>query len=574
MIKITEINTIDKLAKYQKDWNLLLAISETNVIFLRYEWLLSYLQSFGQNDKLLVLIAEEDSQIIGIAPLSISTRRRLWGSNRTVRFIGSHFPDYNDFIASKEVKDRVLPAMFSHLLSIRNRWDIVKLNEVPDVSSTVALCKRFASQNFRFWKARDASSCPQLITQGNEEEIRKNLLRRKDFKFRHNWLKRQGNLEYRDCGSVEDVLSILNTYFSCHIARWEQTETKSLFYDATNREFFSVLIKNMFPTGCLKFTVLSLDGLPLAFCFGFEYERMFIRYKSTFNNAFRKRSPGMVLLKLAIEEAIQKSMRGIDYTRGLEDYKMELSNSRSQNKCIFLYNNVFTCVLNEIQDRIRQSSLLKKLHGKQVYWQFRRVIRGYWGRYHLWFGLKIIQRLSHRILIYSRSYLFAITELAEETVEAKCPLHIQKATMKDIWLVVSLYGCDEDSHKRQVIEDAFEKGDECFLVFEGKNLAHCSWVRRGGSIGLSLNQLYRHQLGQNEACIYNCETSSVYRGMHIYPAVLQYIHKQCFAQGVKKIYICCDIQNIASVRGIERAGFRRERIIRVMKVFGKKLFAR
>lgn len=567
MIRIIEVTSVEALVEYRDCWKNLLPCSETDTVFLTYEWVLSCWQSLGGDDRLMVLVAEENSQVIGIAPLALTTHRSLWKSLRTIEFVSSIHADYNDIIAAKDTKERVLRALFSYLISIRNRWDVIKLNEIPGESSTIEFCKKVGTEYFKFCKIREASICPKLITQGHEDEIGKKILRRKDFKYRYNWLNRQGDLVYHNCQSTEEIMSLLNTYFNYHIGRWEPTETKSLFYDPLNREFYRLLVKNMFPTGCLKFSVLSLDGLILAFCFGFEYNRTIIRYKSTFNNAFRKHSPGLVLLKFAIEEALERGLRGIDYVRGAEAYKSFISNSHTRNKGVYLYNNKRSCFFSELVEKFRGARLWNWLRGKKNFWRYTRILRRYVTQYHLRFGFKIAQRLLVGIFVFCRSYLFSTMEPGDKTFTTKLPFEIRKVAVADIWLVASLYGCAEDSPQRKMIEQAFENGDECFVAFEGRNVAHCSWVRKGQSIGIGLDEAYSLQLAENQACIHSCRTSVVYQDTNVYPAVLEHIQKHCFEQGVQKVYVWCGVLDTYSTTNIQKAGFSPEKIIRVTRFF-------
>lgn len=573
MIKTIEISTFEELSKYKQDWGFLLEKSETNVVYLAYDWVVSCWKVFGQRNKLIVLITENDGEVVGIAPLAITVQKRFGHQRRMIEFVSTIWADYNDIIVSRKNKPIVLEAIFSYLCSIKDRWDVIKLNDIPSESSTASICKDKLSGYFRFFKITDSSVCPQLLFEGSHDRIKKNILRRKDFKYRHNWLKRRGNLVYRDCESAEEILSLINTYFDYHISRWEPTETKSLFYSEINREFFRALVENMFNTGHLKFSVLSLNNLPVAFCFGFEYNKMVIRYKSTFNNAFRKRSVGLVLLKLMIEEAMKKGLRGIDYVRGAEDYKFQFSNVETRNKCIYIYHNILSYCLNVIEESFRRSGLMRWLRSKRLYLRFRRVIRQYRDIYGWKFALKILRRSFGKIFILSRSYLFALTKPVMTSVEPKCSIQIRKASEKDLWLVASFYGCEEGSDERKEIVEALQAGDECFLMFEGLNVVHCSWLRLGRLIGIGLKQLYQLDLRAGEACVYHSKTSPVYRGLNFYPAMLLHIQKQFFARKGEKIYICCGVENIASVKGIQKAGFSCERKLSILQIFGRKIWA-
>jgi hypothetical protein len=84
--------------------------------------------------------------------------------------------------------------------------------------------------------------------------------------------------------------------------------------------------------------------------------------------------------------------------------------------------------------------------------------------------------------------------------------------------------------------------------------AHYSWVQRSANhpiteAGVSV------PVGERHAWIYNCVTADWARGRRIYPATLQRIARDCFAEGDRTAWIYTSKQNVASQKGIRRAGF-------------------
>ena len=103
MIEITEVTSLEELSHYKKAWNHLLQESETNVVFLTYEWNLSNWEGYGDTGHLMVLIAKKDGQTVGIAPLAITKTGKLGRRLRTVAFISSNKGEYNDIIVLRKV---------------------------------------------------------------------------------------------------------------------------------------------------------------------------------------------------------------------------------------------------------------------------------------------------------------------------------------------------------------------------------------------------------------------------------------------------------------------------------------
>lgn len=65
----------------------------------------------------------------------------------------------------------------------------------------------------------------------------------------------------------------------------------------------------------------------------------------------------------------------------------------------------------------------------------------------------------------------------------------------------------------------------------------------------------------------NCFTLPAWRGRGLYPRLLVATCQHLVAQGHSRAIITCAPDNLASVRGIERAGFRRIRTVRSLVVF-------
>ena len=100
----------------------------------------------------------------------------------------------------------------------------------------------------------------------------------------------------------------------------------------------------------------------------------------------------------------------------------------------------------------------------------------------------------------------------------------------------------------------FDNGRHCYVGrIEGK-LATYGWVTFDeediGELGLSI------RLKAGEAYIWNCATLPAYRGQRLYPALLTYIVSELHHQGLHRIWIGTDADNLPSQSGIVLAGFQ------------------
>ncbi|MCC6344957.1 MAG: hypothetical protein IT166_22340 [Bryobacterales bacterium] len=110
-----------------------------------------------------------------------------------------------------------------------------------------------------------------------------------------------------------------------------------------------------------------------------------------------------------------------------------------------------------------------------------------------------------------------------------------------------------------------DRGDPCYTVCIDRRLAHYSWVQRSGAhpiteAGLTL------PVEDGEFWIYNCQTADWARGKRIYPATLVRIMEDHFARGYNTAWIYTGKTNVASRKGILRAGFRHVATLRALRV--------
>lgn len=89
--------------------------------------------------------------------------------------------------------------------------------------------------------------------------------------------------------------------------------------------------------------------------------------------------------------------------------------------------------------------------------------------------------------------------------------------------------------------------DVCYEISDNGTFVHRSFLYQRLRV-LSL-------LGKVGPAIGNCVTSEAYRGQSIYPKMIAKIATETLAAGVKEVFIIVNTDNIASIRGIEKAGF-------------------
>lgn len=127
MIVIDKMNNLANLAEIAAAWKSLLKKSDIDVVFLTPEWVSAWWTAFGEDRNLYLLTAKADGELIGVAPLMLSSG--------IIRFIGTPNSDYADIIA----KDK--PELWRHFLKYlddrRSEWSRISLSQIPEKSSSL-----------------------------------------------------------------------------------------------------------------------------------------------------------------------------------------------------------------------------------------------------------------------------------------------------------------------------------------------------------------------------------------------------------------------------------------------------
>lgn len=98
-----------------------------------------------------------------------------------------------------------------------------------------------------------------------------------------------------------------------------------------------------------------------------------------------------------------------------------------------------------------------------------------------------------------------------------------------------------------------ESGRQCYAAWAEGQIASYGWVSfENEDIG-ELN--LRIRLLRGEAYIWDCATLPAFRGKLLYSALLAYILGELRAQNLCRAWIGADYDNIASQKGMARAGF-------------------
>lgn len=317
-----------------QQWDELIAGNEVNTVFQTFAWFDAWWQSFGAQHRLFFLVVYQADRVIGFAALMLTAVVSGW--NR-LEFVGTGSADYQDFVLPVH-KRAAVHAICAFLRAHVSTWQRAWLCNIPTHSSTLQyLAEARQASGLRLIHEAEVP-CPVLRLHANEDAVRRRLGK---YSMRRplNWFAKRGQVRFRHVSAWPEVEALLPAFFDQHIRRWRAAGRASLFQRTAQQSFYRVLAQAAHREGWLLFSVVELDGRPIAFHFGFDYLGSVIWYKPAFEIGHAEHSPGLLLIQQLIEDGLSRGRHEIDFTIGDEPFKGRFSNAERANAYIGVYHN-------------------------------------------------------------------------------------------------------------------------------------------------------------------------------------------------------------------------------------------
>lgn len=120
---------------------------------------------------------------------------------------------------------------------------------------------------------------------------------------------------------------------------------------------------------------------------------------------------------------------------------------------------------------------------------------------------------------------------------------------------------------REHVLNRFDRGERCFAILEKGNIVTYLWAafKERNMTETRLNI----QLKPNQSWFYNALTMKEARGKGYYPNLIRCMAKTLQNDGISEIFIDVEGENTASIRGVEKAGFKKVISVQMKKTLSR-----
>jgi CelD/BcsL family acetyltransferase involved in cellulose biosynthesis len=330
MVEVVEINDIEELAKYRLLWNSLFPTTPHASFFLTYDWLAANWRHFGRDQKLRVLIPHAAGQPLGILPLCVRREKYRLSTVRVLTYPLDNWGTWYGPIGPNPAA--TMMAAMQHLRTTPRDWDMIELRWVAaDGTAGGKTARAFRTAGMFTEKSEyQWTSIVEFPKTWDEFLAGKSHSMRRQFRRTLRDLIDSGRAEYirhRPAPATEgDGDPRWDLYEMC-----EQVAQASWQSDVMNgntlthervRGFFREAHAAASRLGMADVNVLTIDGRPAAFLYGYHYNGNVAALRTGFDAAIS--GLGSALMLKCIEDSCRRGDRTIDFGPGEREHKRRL----------------------------------------------------------------------------------------------------------------------------------------------------------------------------------------------------------------------------------------------------------
>jgi CelD/BcsL family acetyltransferase involved in cellulose biosynthesis len=313
-IRTQLITSEPALLALRTEWDALWRRCPWSTPFQSPEWQIAWWRHLGGGE-LRIIALRHGERLVGLAPLF------LYGPSdapRRLALIGSGISDYDDVLLEPEHATSGMDAIFGQIAAWRTEWSSCAF---PELRKDSPLLHARVPQTLRAHVA-PSSTCPVLPMAESFEALERDMGHTHRIKLRQcqRRLERAGGATL-ELASDHDVHALLDALVQLNERRWRERTEHGVLDDARVRALHHDVAPELLARGCLRLFALRLGGSIIAVLYAFVWRERLYCYLSGLDPASRYYSPGVALLRAAIEYAIAQGIREVDFLRGAERYK-------------------------------------------------------------------------------------------------------------------------------------------------------------------------------------------------------------------------------------------------------------
>lgn len=566
MLRVEKIETLEALRALETSWNSLVMQANSDGIFLSHEWFSCWWKVFAGSKKLFILTVKSDNALVAIAPLMISSRKRLGRVTKTVEFIGRPDSVCYDFIALDMTAAG--EEIVNYLVENVDGWDRIEFSNIPGDSRFLEIFKSALSGRGKGFLVRTRTP-KEFSPASSHLPVHDDTAPLKISGDELAAFKSWGELEFEEISDLKDINSNMPVFFQLHINSRRHHPQQSKFNSSLCRRFYYELSKSLAPSKRVSLLRLRACDIPVSYGLCFVSDGALRLYDVASNPLFGDLSPDLLFIKMVAESCRKRNFafQVLDLAGLPSD---SLSDSRVGICDISAYAAKLTYKTASIKKRLADFGPIRSYMQREnvaVAREKLRAISQKQGFNRLLVAMinKALETLGHAIFVNREYYVYRHSGGQEKLLRIKVEVEVRKFCLTDINRIASFYGCRPGDPKYETFKKRFEKGADCYVALHHGYPVCIIWGLYHEDYHSELNLSLKPAAG--EVIISDALTAPIYRSMGIAPYLFAFMLNDYHESGYRAI-AAISKSNMPSRKGLEIYDFKHVGTLRIIKIFG------
>jgi len=308
----------DRLAEIGPAWNALWQRGGAGLIFQSHDWVLAWWQTVPGRDnrQLRIGLVWRGGELLAILPLAIQRRKGL----RWLEWVANDCTDYADILIDPRCPLAAVTRLWQQAVAAGG-FDLYFLNRLrPDARFRAILDGPDGPKLPANHRTEVSSQVAGEWTAGSQWFDSQSKKARQNYRRARKTLEETGELVFRLMPLDEPVGPILARLGELK-RQWlaDSGRVTPLFDEGAPA--LPALVRVLAQAGVLRIFVLECAGQAIAISVNFVQRGTLMAFVTTYDPAYERGSPGMVLLMDYVQWAIDQGLDEVDFLCGSESFK-------------------------------------------------------------------------------------------------------------------------------------------------------------------------------------------------------------------------------------------------------------
>ena len=328
----------DAFARLEPVWDALVEQAGVAHPFVRYEWVRTWWEAFGHGRRLHVVLVRDGDAAIALAPLMASEDRVCGLRVRTLEFLANvHAPRFEMIVARG--REEAYDAVWAHLASLEDTWDVLQLKEVPSDSPTLRHLQRLAAADGFPVGVWPSLRSPYVPTAGGWDAYLQGLAakQRANIRNRMRRLERQGAVAVELVSGHDGLDEALEEGLRLEASAWKATAGTAIVSRPDTAGFYRKLAGVAARCGWLRLYFLSVGGRRVAFTYALAMGQRLYLLKVGYDPDWAPCSPQNTLCFLVLRTLFESGCAELDFLGSDEEWKRRWTPHRRAQDWLYVF---------------------------------------------------------------------------------------------------------------------------------------------------------------------------------------------------------------------------------------------